>query len=180
MKVIKEALLGKVSRLFKHGALAIRRFNTKAICRAGRGSRSGRGTHSLQEQQTREQTGRTSPFPALLAHGCHSSAGSAPLCQHHPKLLSPAWKEPGGAHRVRQLLCLTALRSGCTLPSIPSPIQHIRTAQTSFPFRRDLPRLSAALQPPAPLWGTTAQHILWLMESPIRLHIFIKDGLVSS
>lgn len=30
MKVIKEALLGKVSRLFKHGAVAIRRFNTKS------------------------------------------------------------------------------------------------------------------------------------------------------
>lgn len=30
MKVIKEALLGKVSRLFKHGADAIQRFNTNS------------------------------------------------------------------------------------------------------------------------------------------------------
>ena len=30
MKVIKEALLGKVSRLVKHGADAIQRFNTES------------------------------------------------------------------------------------------------------------------------------------------------------
>lgn len=118
MKVIKEALLGKVSRLFKHGAVAIRRFNTKSYLQGWERQEEwerqtqpaccsqGKAPRAANSQQTRAGSAPLQPCSPLGLTSsalCHRGAGSATLC--HTKLFSPAWKLPGGAQRARQLFC---------------------------------------------------------------------------
>jgi len=76
MKVIKEALLGKVSRLFKHGADAVQRFNTESYLQwLGEARRVGKadacpfaaGTGRLLVQQA--YCGGTSPAQPRLRPG---------------------------------------------------------------------------------------------------------------
>ena len=75
----------------------------------------------------------------------------------------------------------TPPRSGCGLSVVRSLLQHSWTVQAFFSFRTDIARLSAVLQPIHAMSGAaTTQQLLWLMERPIRLYIFIKDCLVSS
>lgn len=93
MKVIKEALLGKVSRLFKHGAVAIRRFNTESYLQGLQRQEEWerqtlarllqqREGSSCSKLMSRQQAG-PAPFqpcsPENLTSSalCHRGAGSA-------------------------------------------------------------------------------------------------------
>lgn len=113
--------------------------------------------------------------------GCSAGPpGSQPqLSPAHP---ARGWEAMKGEAKGRDSSSASVpLRSGRGLPSIRLLIQHIWTVKAFFSFRRDISRLSAVLQPVHAMSGvSTTQQLLWLMERPIRLYIFIKDCLVGS
>lgn len=195
MKVIKEALLGKVSRLFKHGADAIRRFNTESYLRwLGEARRVGKADarplaagsgRLLGHKRTERESGRDEPrfspartsvlmSSAARRRGCCAASAALSSCSRAGN--EPAEQKGRDGHSVS-----IPPRFGCGRPLIPSLIQHIWAVKAFFSFRRDISRLSTVLQPMRSMSGvSTTQQLLWLMERPIRLYIFIKDCLVSS